>query len=155
MINTLSKAGMVAVAMFAAGAAFAQTAKPATSPNSELRSPTAPSAPTGQLAPNRDVRGPAASSADGAPLAGANSFTEGEARSRIEKNGYSDVSGLSKDSQGVWRGMAMKDGKRLNVALDYKGNVVASEQAAQAPAETRKAPAQPAARPTPAPAPVR
>ena len=61
----------------------------------------------------------------GAPVAGANSFTEGQAKSRIESNGYANVSELRKDEQGVWRGKAMKDGKSVNVSLDFQGNVVA------------------------------
>src|SRR5437764_13932395 len=59
-----------------------------------------------------------------APVAGRNSFTEGEARSHIEKMGFSDVSNLQKDDQGVWRGRAMKDGKTVDVSLDYQGNVI-------------------------------
>lgn len=61
----------------------------------------------------------------GAPVAGANSFTEGQAKSRIEAKGYSNVSGLKKDDKGVWRGTAMRDGKSINVSLDFEGNVVA------------------------------
>ena len=61
----------------------------------------------------------------GAPHPGANSFTEGQARSRIEDKGFSQVANLKKDDQGIWRGTAMKDGKQVNVALDYQGNVVA------------------------------
>jgi hypothetical protein len=61
----------------------------------------------------------------GAPVAGANSFTEGQAKSRIESSGYSNVSDLKKDDSGVWRGKAMKDGKSVNVGLDFQGNVVA------------------------------
>lgn len=41
-----------------------------------------------------------------APVPGANSFTEGQAKSRIEGAGYSDVSGLTKDANGVWIGKA-------------------------------------------------
>src|SRR6202047_2717087 len=52
-----------------------------------------------------------------APVKGRNSFTEGEAKSRIESNGFSDVSGLAKDDDGVWRGKAMKEGKRGEVGL--------------------------------------
>jgi opacity protein-like surface antigen len=59
-----------------------------------------------------------------APVAGANSFTEGQAKSRIESNGYTNVSGLRKDDQGVWRGTATKDGRQVNVSLDFQGNVV-------------------------------
>jgi len=69
-----------------------------------------------------------------APVAGRNSFTEGEAKSRIEKMGFSDVSNLQKDDQGVWRGRAMKDGKTVDVSLDYQGNVIqAGSQGTTAP----------------------
>ena len=61
----------------------------------------------------------------GAPVAGANSFTEGQAKSRIESNGYSNVTALQKDDAGVWRGKAQKDGKPVEVSLDFQGNVVA------------------------------
>lgn len=59
-----------------------------------------------------------------APVAGRNSFTEGEAKSRIEKMGFSNVSGLKKDDDGVWRGRAMKDGKVVDISVDYQGNVI-------------------------------
>jgi hypothetical protein len=59
----------------------------------------------------------------GAPAQGANSFTEGQAKARIESRGYANVSGLAKDTNGFWRGKAMKDGKAVNVTLDYQGNV--------------------------------
>jgi len=60
------------------------------------------------------------------PAKGANSFTMGEARSRIEKNGFTNVSDLAKDENGVWRGKAQKDGSSASVWLDYKGNVGAT-----------------------------
>jgi hypothetical protein len=60
-----------------------------------------------------------------APAAGANSFTEGQAKSRIEAAGYSNVSGLIKDKDGIWRGRAFKGGSPVDVALDFQGNVVA------------------------------
>lgn len=59
-----------------------------------------------------------------APVAGANSFTEGEAKSRIEKMGFTNITGLKKDDSGVWRGRAMKDGQMVDVSLDYQGNVI-------------------------------
>ena len=55
------------------------------------------------------------------PVAGANSFTEGQAKSRIEANGYANVSDLKKDDQGVWRGKAQKDGKTIEVAWTFRG----------------------------------
>jgi hypothetical protein len=60
----------------------------------------------------------------GAPAAGANSFTEGQAKSRIEARGYGNVSAMTKDDKGVWHGKAMKDGKSIGVTVDYQGNVV-------------------------------
>ena len=60
----------------------------------------------------------------GAPLKGANSFTENQAKDRIIAAGYSNVSGLTKDADGVWRGTASDGAKAINVAVDFKGNVV-------------------------------
>lgn len=57
------------------------------------------------------------------PARGSNSFTKGEAKRRIEKNGFANVSDLAKDNHGVWRGQAQKDGSAAHVWLDYKGNV--------------------------------
>ena len=51
---------------------------------------------------------------------GRNSFTESQARGRIAKDGYTDVSKLAKNQNGVWQGTAMKGGAKVNVALDYK-----------------------------------
>ena len=62
----------------------------------------------------------------GAPLKGANSFTEGQAKDWIMAAGFTDVSALAKDADGIWRGTASKGGKSMNVAVDYKGNVVGS-----------------------------
>ena len=61
-----------------------------------------------------------------APVEGANSFTEGQARSRIEGHGYTSVGGLKKDDKGVWRGTATKGGKKVNVSVDFQGNVTAN-----------------------------
>ena len=65
----------------------------------------------------------------GAPLKGANSFTEGQARDRaIAHGGVDDISGLKKDDDGIWRGTATQNGKSVEIAVDYKGNVVAIQQ---------------------------
>lgn len=61
-----------------------------------------------------------------APVEGANSFTEGQAKSRFEKKGFSNVSDLKKDNAGIWRGKAEKDGKTVSVSLDFQGNVFAN-----------------------------
>ncbi|AMJ61404.1 hypothetical protein [Bosea sp. PAMC 26642] len=59
-----------------------------------------------------------------APLPGANSFTEGQAKSRLEANGYTNVTGLTKDDNGVWKGKATNAGTEVNVSVDYRGNIV-------------------------------
>jgi len=61
------------------------------------------------------------------PVSGANSFTEGEAKSRIEKAGYTNVTALKKDENGVWRGKASKGGTSTDVSLDFEGNVNAAK----------------------------
>ena len=66
---------------------------------------------------------------EGAPLKGANSFTEGQAKDRALSRGLTSVADLKKDGDGIWRGSAMQDGKSVQVAVDYKGNVV--QQASQ------------------------
>lgn len=63
----------------------------------------------------------------GAPLEGANSFTEGQARDRATAWGVTGVSTLTQDDKGVWRGTGTVDGGNVNVAVDYKGNVVTTQ----------------------------
>ena len=77
---------------------------------------------------NRDANTPAVTTPNtppnpGAPVAGANSFTEGQAKSRLETNGFTNVSGLQKDANGVWRGKANKGGQSVDVSVDFQGNV--------------------------------
>jgi putative membrane protein len=57
------------------------------------------------------------------PAKGSNSFSEGQAKSRIAERGYANVSDLKKDDDGVWRGTAEHSGRKTDVWLDYKGNV--------------------------------
>lgn len=61
----------------------------------------------------------------GAPLKGANSFTEAQAKNRAMAEGLIDVGALAKDGDGIWRGTAKRGDKQVSVAVDYKGNVVA------------------------------
>jgi hypothetical protein len=58
-----------------------------------------------------------------APVAGSNSFTEGQAKSRIEDAGFKNVTDLKKDDNGVWRGKANKGGAATAVSVDFQGNV--------------------------------
>jgi hypothetical protein len=89
-----------------AGVAYAQPASPPANPN--------PSTPA--------VTTPHSNNA-AAPASGANSFTEAQAKSRLEAAGYTSISALAKDKDGVWRGKGSKSGKALDVSLDYQGNV--------------------------------
>lgn len=94
------------IAMSALGA-FAQTAPSGTSDGSTPAVATP------------DTKNPAA------PVEGANSFTESQAKERIEGAGYTDVKDLMKDDKGIWMASGMKDSKPVTIALDYQGNVVA------------------------------
>lgn len=96
----------------------AVTAPPTTTPGATSSTPStsaSPAAVTTTAEPSRTTE---------APVPGANSFTEGQARSRIEERGFAQVTDLKKDDQGIWRGTAMKDGRSVSVALDYQGNIV-------------------------------
>ena len=62
----------------------------------------------------------------GAPMTGANSFTEAQAKDRAFAAGLGSVSVMKKDDKGIWRGTATDGGKNVNVSIDYKGNVVAN-----------------------------
>jgi len=65
--------------------------------------------------PNKMTSGPLA--------AGHNSFTKSEARSRIEQAGYTNVTALKLDENGLWKAQATRDGQHIVVALDYKGDI--------------------------------
>jgi hypothetical protein len=106
-VKQILSAAIVGLAIFGAGAASAQSA-----PANNSTTPPA------------IAHGDAASKTTAAPVAGKNSFTEAEAKDRLEKHGYTAVSGLKKDDQSIWRGTAMKDGKSTSVAVDYQGNIV-------------------------------
>ena len=116
MRNSLT---IAAVLVFAATGALAQS-----------QNPPASNAPQNSAINNSDSSNRQVT----APVAGRNSFTEGEAKSRMEKMGFANVSNLKKDENGVWRGRATKDGKTVDVSLDYQGNVIqAGTQGTTAP----------------------
>lgn len=77
--------------------------------------------------PSTDTQTPAVATPDtqnpAAPVAGENSFTEGQAKQRIEDKGYTDITALTKGEDGIWAGTAMKSGKPYEVKLDYQGNI--------------------------------
>ena len=83
-----------------------------------------PSPPANRNANTPAVNTPNSPPNPGAPVAGANSFTEGQAKSRIEAHGFTSVGQLKKDRDGVWRGTATQAGKSVKVSVDFQGNVV-------------------------------
>lgn len=132
-------------AMLTAGVAFAQTstvAPSSTTPPPAVATPApgvtnppagtmAPVAPRAQLSPsnNSSTTPPAVTTSQApsktaaAPVKGRNSFTLAEARRRITAGGFTQVTALRKDRDGIWRGTAMKDGASTAVYCDYQGNV--------------------------------
>ncbi len=56
---------------------------------------------------------------------GANSFAESQARDLLVQQGYSNVSPLVNDKNGIWHGKAIKDRKAVDVSVDYQGRVAA------------------------------
>ena len=120
-----------AALVVAAGAALAQTS-PNTPNSAGTQTPSQAQTAAPPTTNPSSTPSPATSSTaatpvptqSGAATPGRNSFTQRQAANRIRRAGYTDVAGLKKDGQGVWRGTAQKDGNKVNVSLDYKGNVV-------------------------------
>ena len=79
--------------------------------------------PPAQSGPGNNAINSSGQNNSNAPVAGRNSFTEGQAKSKIEGAGFSNVSGLAKDDNGVWRGKADKGGSSTDVSVDFQGNV--------------------------------
>ena len=74
-------------------------------------------ADTSNGAVNADQNRPAA-----APAAGNNSFTEEQAKGHLANAGYTNITNMTQDAQGVWHGQAMKGGKSAPVSVDYQGS---------------------------------
>jgi hypothetical protein len=91
--------------------------------------PAGTQAQTAPVASDNAAHNPATKSPDkmtGVPLAkGATSFTKEQAKKRLEEAGFSHVTGLVKDSDGLWQARAMHGGQWVKAAVDYKGNVAA------------------------------
>lgn len=119
---------IAAVASLTIGSSFAQ---PATSPVTPDPGKAALPHIDLTLKPDNPAIKTTEGNNPGAPVIGANSFTQAQAKSHIEAKGYSNVSALKKDDKGIWRATAIKNddadknGGPVNVSLDYQGNVVA------------------------------
>lgn len=111
----------VSTIVLTSGLAIAQTTTPATPPVGSPPAATRPTTTTPPAAAPTERR-----AVNAAPLEnGANSFTEGQARSRLEEAGISAVTGLTKDDNGIWRGRGQWNGKAVTVGLDFRGNISA------------------------------
>ena len=103
----------------AVGTTERATMAPGTATDRSGTTAVGPSTESGQAAVRMDDGTRTAAT----PQPGANSFTEGQARSRIEAAGFSDVTELQKDDQGIWRGRGTREGRQVGVALDFTGAV--------------------------------
>jgi hypothetical protein len=86
-------------------------------------SPAMAQNPPAQSGPNNSAVNSSGQNNSNAPVAGRNSFTEGQVKSRIEETGYTNVTALKKDDDGVWRAKASKGGSSTDVSVDFQGNV--------------------------------
>lgn len=120
-----------------AAGAQAQTSTPQTGqvPAANAPAPAGQRAQTGTVADTQD-RQPGDGNAavrdnnartTTAPAEGANSFTEDQARSRLADAGYTDISTLTRNDNGQWTGTASQAGRKVQVMLDYKGNIATSD----------------------------
>lgn len=117
----LSAPVFVILVMLSSGLASAQAPSTGNPAGSGPRQAQPPDARSNTDRTRRDDAPPASVNA---PLeAGANSFTEGQVRSRLEEAGFQNVTGLTKDDQGIWRGTAMQNGRSVKVGFDYKARV--------------------------------
>ena len=116
-MNELQRAVVVAFAPVVLGTqAFAQP---------ETTAPGVPGATT-NTPQQRSPANTTTAAPPAAPVNGANSFTMDEARRRIEAGGFSQVTALKKEDDGIWRGQAVRGGTSVPVFCDYQGNVGAS-----------------------------
>lgn len=104
--------------------AFSQYTTPQAGDRPSASSPSAGQTPSVQQIPpiGSGPSDPGVNVPNG-PAAGANSFTEAEVKARIESQGFANVSALKKSDDGIWLGMAQREGQTFEVALDYRGNV--------------------------------
>lgn len=117
MIRTLSAVAVASALLVACGQPETSTTEVSDTTNGPVVS--APAAPGNVAVDTTPTTG------DMGTTAGANSFTEAQAKGAIETAGYTEVSELTQGEDGVWTGRAMKDGKAASVTVDYKGSVKA------------------------------
>jgi hypothetical protein len=90
--------------------------------NAQTTSPSSPSATTPPSA------GSTKTMPSGSASGTAGAMTESSVKSKIEASGYSNVTGIKKDSTGDWTAKASKGGKQVAVMVDSKGMVKEAQQ---------------------------
>lgn len=120
-----TSSGDTATGATAAGTGMSGAPASPVTPGATVGGPTPAGmgAPAGMTSADHNPAVSTGSAMSATPAKGANSFTRGEARRRLAKHGFTDVSGLKKDTNGVWNASAKKDGATVNAWLDYKGNI--------------------------------
>ncbi|MEA2846207.1 MAG: hypothetical protein QOG78_1488 [Rhodospirillaceae bacterium] len=128
------KSTLIALALVAvAGAAGAQTATPpsATPPSVSGATVTPPAVSSGTVAtpavnPPRmstGVNAPSAVAPNTANAALPNAPGSNGAAKRIQADGYKNVQGLTRGTDGKWHGTAMRGSTLVGVVVDGRGNV--------------------------------
>ena len=56
---------------------------------------------------------------------GMNPLSQADATKKLTASGFKELEGLSLDGQGVWRGTATANGKRVSVGIDPQGDILA------------------------------
>lgn len=98
------------------------------SPETETGATTA--SQTAESPMNSGADQPANAAIDSSPMTdagqtpGANSFTEEQAREAFEKAGYTGLTQVMKNDQGLWTATGTLNGQSTQVSLDYRGAVV-------------------------------
>ncbi len=144
---------IITATLLAGTACFGSLAFAQTQPTSPSTMPPPATTPAPSATPPRTTAAPDADRSQVVAASeleqGANSFTEGQARSRFEDAGITNVQNLAKDEAGFWRGRGMRGGATVDVAMDFRGRIAAGPGVASltAPSPTRTDGA-----PTPAPA---
>jgi glucose/arabinose dehydrogenase len=118
-----------AASLALSAAALAQTPAP-TTPRQPATptapAPVTPAPPSPSAMPSETTGSTTRAAVNSAPLEnGANSFTEQQAMMRLRDAGITDVTGLAKDNNGVWRGRGTWQGRSVAVGLDYRGHIAA------------------------------
>jgi len=130
---------VVALGLLASGAAFAQTAPAAGTAASggSSTNPVSATTPDSNRAGNTNDANNGTTAAPGGGLTHNNDpamatmsdtgtmvYTESDARGRFNSDGYTSVTGLSRDDGSMWHAKAIKDGKWVQVTLDTHGNIM-------------------------------